>query len=117
MLKKEWMLKTMDSLGFKQKDAQVYVYLALNGPKRAKDIAEAMNTYKLQVYRSLKKLKSKEVVNATSSFPAEFYAISFDRVLDLFMKTATEQAKAFQISKEELLSSWFSMIEKQTATT
>ena len=109
------MLKTMVSFGFKQRDAEVYVYLAVNGPKRAKDIAEALNTYKLQVYRSLRKLQSKEVVNATSSLPAEFYAVSFEKVLDLFMKAATEQAKAFQASKEELLSTWRSMIEKGSA--
>lgn len=114
-LTQDWMLKTLVNLGFKQQDARVYVYLAVNGPKRAQDIAKALNTYKLQVYRSLRKLQSKEVVNATSSLPAEFYAVSFEKVLDLFMKAATEQAKAFQASKEELLSTWRSMIEKDSA--
>jgi sugar-specific transcriptional regulator TrmB len=109
------MLKTLVNLGLKQKDAQVYAYLAINGPKRVTDIAKALNTYKLQVYRSLRELQTKEVVNATSNLPAEFYAVSFEKVLDLFMKSATEQAKAFQASRKELLSTWRSMIEKDSA--
>jgi sugar-specific transcriptional regulator TrmB len=109
-LTQKWMLKTLVNFGLKQKEAQVYVYLAVNGPKHAKDIAEALNTYKLQVYRSLRKLQSKEIVNATSNRPAEFYAVSFERVLDIFMQAAVDQAKDLQASKEVLLSTWQTMI-------
>jgi sugar-specific transcriptional regulator TrmB len=104
------MLKTLVSLGFRQKEVQVYIYLAVNGPKRAKDIANALSTYKLQVYRSLRKLQSKEVVNATSNRPAEFYAVSFEKLLDLFMQAAADQAKILQASREVLLSTWQTMI-------
>ena len=108
------MLKTLVSLGFKQKEAQVYVHLAVNGPMRAQDIAKALDTQKLQVYRNLRKLRSKEVVKATSNLPAEFAAVSFEKVLDVFMKAAAEQAKAFQASKEELIASWRSMNQKES---
>jgi hypothetical protein len=112
VLGQEWMLKTLVSLRFKQKEAEIYVYLAIDGPKSAKDIAEALNTYKIQVYRSLRKLQRKEVVKATSSLPAEFYAVSFEKVLDLFMQAAADQAKVLQESKEVLLSTWQIVIKK-----
>ena len=109
------MLETLVNLGFKQQDAEVYVFLALNGSKKAKDIADALNTHKRQVYRILKKLQNKEIVNATSSLPAKFYAVPLEKVLDLFMKVATEQTKAFRASRKELISTWRSMIEKDSS--
>jgi sugar-specific transcriptional regulator TrmB len=109
------MLKTLVNLGFKQHDAEVYLFLALNGSKKAKDIADALKTHKRQVYRILQKLQNKEIVKATSSLPPKFYVVSFECVLDLFMKAATEQAKALQASRKELLSSWRSIIQKDSS--
>ena len=79
----EWMLRTLVNLGFKQQDAEVYVFLALNGSQKAKDIAEALKTNKRQVYRTLEKLQNREIVNATPNLVAQFSAVSFDKVLDL----------------------------------
>jgi sugar-specific transcriptional regulator TrmB len=109
------MLKTLVNLGFKQQEAEVYVFLASNGSQEARDIADALKAHKRQVYRILKRLKNKEIVNATSSLPAKFSAVSPEKVLDLFMKTAMEQAKVFQASRKELLSTWRSMNEKDSS--
>jgi len=75
----------------------------------------ALNTHKRQVYRILKKLQNKEIVNATSCLPAKFYAVPLEKVLDLFMKVATEQTKALRASRKELVSTWRSMIEKDSS--
>ena len=48
------MLKTLVNLGFTETDAQVYVYLATEGPQKASDIAEELQIYKLHLYRILK---------------------------------------------------------------
>ena len=109
------MLKTLVNLGFKQQEAEVYLFLVLNGPKRAKYIADALETYKRKVYRALKNLQNLKIASATQTLPAEFYAISFEKVLDLFMKAAMEQAKTLQVSKKKLLSTWRSMNEKDSS--
>jgi sugar-specific transcriptional regulator TrmB len=113
-LSKEWMLKTLVSLGFTETDAQVYVYLATEGSQKARDIAEALQIYKRQLYRSLKNLQSKGIINASPEYPARFSAVLFEKVLDLLIKAKTEQEKALQESKEELLSTWRSITKKDT---
>ena len=105
-LTQEWMLKTLVKIGFEQQDAQVYVYLALNGPKKAKDIATALKTYKRQVYRSLEKLQNKEIVNATPEPPASFSVISFDKLLDLLAKASLEEARRIEQEKDGILRLW-----------
>jgi sugar-specific transcriptional regulator TrmB len=109
------MLKTLLDFGFKQQEAEVYIFLALNGPKKAKDIVNSLKTGKRQVYRILKKLQSKEIVNATLSAPVKFSAVSIEKVLDLFMESAIEQAKVLQASRKELLSTWRNLSEKDSS--
>lgn len=109
------MLRTLVNLGFKQQEAEVYVFLAANGSQEARDIADALKAHKRQIYRILRRLKNKEIVNTTSSLPAKFSAVSLEKVLDLFMKTAMQQAKVFQASRKELLSNWRSINEKDSS--
>jgi len=70
---------------------------------------------KQQIYRSLKSLEAKGIVSATHARPAQFSAVSLEEVLDVVMKAATEQAKALQASRKELLSTWRSMIENSSS--
>ena len=109
-MSREWMLKTLESLGLKHLDAEVYVYLAQNYPQKARDIAEALETYKRQLYRSLRNLQRKGMVSASQERPARFSAVSFDKVLDQFSKANREEANSIEENREKILSVWHSMM-------
>ena len=109
-MSREWMLKTLESLGLKSLDAEVYVYLAQHDPQKARDIAEALETYKRQLYRSLKSLQRKGIIAASQERPATFSAVSFNRVLDQFIEANREEAQRIEENKEQLLSMWRSKI-------
>lgn len=111
----QWMLKNLINLGFKPKDAEVYVFLALNGPKKAKDIADALQIHNRQVYRILKKLQNREIINATANRSAQFSAVSFDKVLDKLIKVNMDEANSLEDKKGEILALWKSNIAKQPA--
>jgi len=106
------MQKTLIDLGFSEKDSRVYIFIAAEGPKRAKDIAEALNLHISQLYSILKRLQNSGAVNPSSEYPAHFSAVIFEKVLELLVETKREQHKALLASKEELLSTWRSIIEK-----
>jgi HTH-type transcriptional regulator, sugar sensing transcriptional regulator len=114
-MSREWVLKTLVDLGLSKVEAEVYIFIVQAGPVKGSDIADTLKLYKQQVYRSLKTLRDKGMINATSNRPNQFSAVSLERILDLFMKTKTEQAKNLQSNREKLLSSWRSMIEKHSA--
>jgi sugar-specific transcriptional regulator TrmB len=111
----ERMLDTLVSLGLTQTEAQTYVFLAKKGPQNGKELANALKLAKQQLHSSLKSLQAKGIVNATRERTTQYSAVSLEKVLDLFMKAKIEQAKAFQASKEELLATWRSMIEKSSS--
>ena len=104
------MLKTLESLGLKHLDAEVYVYLVQNDPKKARDIAEALETYKRQLYRSLKSLQRKGMVSASQDRPARFSAVAFDKVLDRFIQANKEDAERMEQNKNHILSIWRSEV-------
>jgi len=109
------MLDTLVSLGLTRTEAQAYIFLAKRGPHRGKELANALRLTRKQLYCSLKNLQAKGIVNATRERTTQYFAISLEKALDLFMKAKMEQAKAFQASKEELLASWRSIIEKSSS--
>ena len=108
----EQLLRILVDLGIKRLDAEIYLYLATTGPKKGQTVSNELKISKTQVYRSLKELQSKGMVNSSSEYPASFSAVLFDKVSDLLVRTKKEQIKALKASKEELLSTWRSIAEK-----
>lgn len=108
-MSQETFLKTLTDLGLTQMDSRVYLFLAKRGLQQARDIAKPLKMNKQQLYRSLTNLQSKGIVNATLEHPARFSAVPFDKVLDLYVRTKTEEAQTIQRSKEEILSVWRSI--------
>ncbi|HEX9262117.1 MAG TPA: helix-turn-helix domain-containing protein [Candidatus Bathyarchaeia archaeon] len=115
-LTQEWMLKTLTSLGFKNLDAEVYISLTRNGSQEVRDLAEALKTDRMQVYRSLRDLKAKGVVQASNGRPAEFSALSLELVLDELIKANVEEARRLEREKEKILSRWQVIIKEDSAS-
>ena len=107
------MLKTLTTFGFKETDAQLYVYLLTEGAQQAKNVAEALKICKRKLYRDLKKLQQKGIINVNQEHPAEYSAIPFDKILDLLIKTHMKEAQRIEQEKEEILSQWHAAINKQ----
>jgi sugar-specific transcriptional regulator TrmB len=105
-MSQEKVLKVLSDLGLTRLDSKIYIYLAKNGPKEGKEISRALKVQRPQLYRSLKTLQKKAIVSATLERPAKFSAVSFERAVDLFIRTKLEEAQKIQNEKSELLSSW-----------
>ena len=115
-MSREWVLKTFIGLGLSGVEAEVYLFLAQTGPVKAREIVKTLKFPKQQVYRSLESLQTRGLVKASHELTTQYAAVSLEKTLDQFMKEKKEQAKALQANKEELLSNWHSMIEKNSAT-
>ena len=99
-------LKALKSLGLTEIDAKVYVYLSKRGPHGVDDLADALGVTSRQLVFSLETLRTRSMVDSASEPSVKYFAIPLERVLDEFTKTAKEQAKALQASKDELLRAW-----------
>jgi sugar-specific transcriptional regulator TrmB len=109
----EWMFKTLENLGFKRVDAEVYIFLIKTGPQKARNIANVLRLQKQQLYRSLITLQNRGMVHASLESPAYFSAVHLDIVVDSLAKAKKEQAITLQQSKEELLLYWRDLTNKK----
>ena len=92
-MSQEKVFKVLSDLGLTRLDSKIYIYLAKNGPKEGKEISRALKVQRPQLYRSLKTLQKKAIVSATLERPAKFSAVSFERAVNLFIRTKLEEAQ------------------------
>jgi sugar-specific transcriptional regulator TrmB len=114
-LNQELLNKMFSDLGLTQSDYQVYVFLTKHGPQKGKNLCDELKIRKQQLYRSLRNLQGKGLASASCERPAQYAAILLERVIDMFIKVKTEEAKALQETREDLLSAWRSIIKKETS--
>ena len=108
------LLETLESFGFKQPDAKIYVLLAKKGPHTAKDLETALKMPKWQIYNSLKNLRKRGTVTAILRRPALFSAISFEKVLDLLLEAKIEKALQDQASTAQAMLYWEKMMKENS---
>jgi sugar-specific transcriptional regulator TrmB len=112
-LTQEWIIKTLATLGLSLVDAKIYYLIASNGPLNAKKIADMLKLSRQQVYRALRRLQNRGLINSTLNRSAIFSALTFEEVLDLFMKEKWKEASALSKRRDELLSDWNLMVKKE----
>ncbi len=102
----EFMRKILFSFGFRKREVDVYVFLAVRRPNDASEISDALNIGKNQTYDVLRRLQRKEMVRIAPSIPTLFLAVPFDKVLDSIVEASTQQADRLEQKKEVYLEIW-----------
>ena len=92
-----------------ENESEVYVFLAKNGVQRARDISKSIGMHKAQVYRVLKNLESRGMVDLTLEKPSRYTAISFENLLELLIKTKKDDVSFLEENKNALLTQWESI--------
>ena len=115
-MSKEWIFNILVNLGFSETDAKVYVHLLSKGPQEARKIADTLTMYRVTLYKTLKNLKNKGIVNSSKG-PTLFSAEPFEKALDLLIKDRMKQQHSLEENREKLLSTWQSIIKKDSQKT
>jgi sugar-specific transcriptional regulator TrmB len=102
----ETIRKVLRAFGATEKETEVYIFLAKHGALRSIEISKGIKAHKAEVYRILKSLQTKGLVESTLQFPTRFVAVSFEKVLDSFLKAKREEVDSIEKSKENLLKDW-----------
>ncbi len=97
------LIETLMALGLSEQEAKIYLFLAKQGPQKAKDITKFLGTNKVLVYRSVKRLQAKNLIASSVGFPAYFSAIPFLTVLNNLIQTKKREAFLIERNKETLI--------------
>jgi sugar-specific transcriptional regulator TrmB len=110
-LSREKILKILVKIGLPPPEAQVYLHLAIKGPKKAEDLENALQIPALQLRSSLERLQEKGAVTAA---PASFVALPFERMLNSLAKARLEEARDMEEKKYTILAQWRSFVKRNT---
>ena len=92
--------------GLTSKEADTYIFLAKHEVLTGGEIAKQTRIARSLVYRILKSLQAKGLVEPTLESPKRFVAIPFEKALDLIIKTRQEEALRVEREKKDLLEDW-----------
>jgi sugar-specific transcriptional regulator TrmB len=96
----EKIITTLQSLGLTNAEAEIYLRIARNGSQTVVELDMALSYSKNQIYRSLRTLTAKKLVNKTE---AAYYALPFEEALELLIQREKEKAESMNELKKELL--------------
>ena len=103
---KEPIEKVLKSFGLTEKETEVYIFIAKHGFLKGREITIQMKIDKGQLYRILRNLQKKGIVEATLEYPTRFTAAPFETVIDTFVKSKREEVAQIEEARKDLLSVW-----------
>ncbi len=98
--------KVLRDFGLTEKEAEIYILLAKSGVLRGGEIVARSRKHRAQVYRILKILQTRGLVETTLEAPTRFTAVPFEAFLDLNIRAKRDEAALIEKEKQELLVDW-----------
>ena len=98
--------EVLKEFGLTETETEVYVFLAKHGINKGGEVSRQTRKPKALVYRILKSLEKKGVVESTLEFPARFTAVPFATVLEMNIRARREEAALIEKRKDALLDDW-----------
>jgi sugar-specific transcriptional regulator TrmB len=95
--------KILTDYGLTEKETEVYILLAKSAALKIAEISKFLKKDKAQIFRILKNLQTKGLVEPTLEFPKRYTAVSFEAVLDNSIKSKREDASFIENAKKDLL--------------
>jgi sugar-specific transcriptional regulator TrmB len=101
--------QTLKDFGLSQKEAEIYISLAKHGALTGGEISKLTKTHRPTVYRFLKILQKKGVVESTLESPTRYVPIPFETILESNIQTKREEVAKIEKAKNDLLNDWKSI--------
>ena len=105
-MSKTTIIESLKEFGLTQKEAEIYIFLAKHGVLTGGQIAKQTKTHRGLVYRILKSLQKKGVVESTMESPIRYSPVSFEKILNENIRIKKEEAISLEKEKNQLLSDW-----------
>jgi sugar-specific transcriptional regulator TrmB len=110
-LSRDTVLRILTQIGLPKRDVEVYLFLAIEGPKKPEDIANSLQMSLFDLQNILKRLQERGLVAAV---PLNFVALPLQKLLDTFVKTRLQEAQEIEEKKRIIIAHWHSLVYRAT---
>ena len=92
----------LQEYGLSRNEARLLIFLAKTGPSKASQAALAVKMNRTEIYRTIKNLQRRGIVEATLQQPVRFQSVPFDRCLQVIMDETKTRLKILERRGESL---------------
>jgi sugar-specific transcriptional regulator TrmB len=89
----------LEKLGFSRLESKIYLELFMNGPRKASTLSKTLEVNRVDVYRSIKRLRQRGILELTFTRPLSFSAVEPDTLTEALI---SEREIALRAFKKEL---------------
>lgn len=100
-------------LGLSKKQADIYMFLSRRGPQKANTVATHLNIDRAQIYRSLKILQEKGILELTIEAPTRYIAVPIEPLIESYIKGKKNEVTSLEVEKTELINYFKSISTKE----
>ena len=109
----EELIEILKKYGIDEEESQVYLDLLFQGPEGASVIAKRLSINRVKVYRILKRLESKGLVEAVLGRPVKYLAAPLNETITRFIEEEKRRVRLMEEEKNRLLEIYERIAERQ----
>jgi sugar-specific transcriptional regulator TrmB len=107
------LIVALSECGLKRSYAKVFVFLAKEGPSEVHFLAKSLRMRETEVANCLKHLEKQGMVRRIGEiFPEQFFAVPFEKALEILVEANLKEAAVAERNKEAVLRYWDSMFNE-----
>ncbi len=101
------LIDVLSECGLKRCYAKVFVFLAKEGPKEVYFLAKALRMHETDLASCLENLEKRGLVKKIGEVaPEQFFAVPFEKALDILIEADLKEAMVAEKNKESVLRYW-----------
>jgi sugar-specific transcriptional regulator TrmB len=102
----EGITKKLTNFGFTQDEARFYLFLSIMGPSPIRALVRRFDINRIKVYRTLKRLEERGLVERVMSRPVQYNAKSIEDSLQTELDAHQREHADLEKSRNEILEDW-----------
>ena len=99
----ERVIEALENLGISHSDAELYVILSKRGPQNEKYLKNSLKIPIKKLRDNLRNLEKKGIIKKTNEQPTQFFALTFEKAIDLLVKIRINEMKTIKQKRKNLL--------------
>jgi len=100
--------------GLSNNEIRVYIYLARSGARKAREVSDALSLHRTETYKILRSLEKRGLVSSVFEKPLKFIATSFEKTIDMLIKTKKLKIEFLERKKKDIVDLWLSLPQLET---
>jgi sugar-specific transcriptional regulator TrmB len=93
-----------------ERGARIYLTACREGPLTAAELARLTGLHRVEAYRFIRGLESRELLRTTGGRPARFVALPLDQLIDRWIRRHSDRLDRLRAGRDKLITEWREMM-------